>query len=218
MTTPGKTLGDWKAACRFTTCVDSAWAGSHAEASFFSALVSLPASGPSTATTRSQKTRTSHLVRRPLGTRARARAVFIGDPPGSATVRGCGPGSPQPVFSEHDISHAVERARYISLTSRESTIATVATGLLNQEVRVAGYQISGCRPRHGRAASSWADSEISVPSAPIRPASMTPIGRPAGVQCSGTLTAGWPELLYRAVHGVNRFCRSKFSAGLTSSK
>jgi hypothetical protein len=56
-------------------------------------------------------------------------------------------------------------------------------------------QSGGCRSFHGRACSSCADREIRVPSSPIRPASMMPIGRPAAVQCSGTLTAGWPDTL-----------------------
>ena len=59
---------------------------------------------------------------------------------------------------------------------------------------------------------------MRVPSSAIRPASMTPIGNPSAVQCSGRLTAGWPVRLYSAVNGVNRFCRSKFSGGSTSSK
>ena len=53
---------------------------------------------------------------------------------------------------------------------------------------------------------------------PYRPVSMTPIGSPWSFQYSGRFTAGWPEMLYNAVYGVNRFCRSKFSAGSTSSK
>jgi len=53
-----------------------------------------------------------------------------------------------------------------------------------------GYQMAGWRSFQGLAASSWADSEIRVPSSPIRPASMTPMGSPASVQCSGTFTAG----------------------------
>src|SRR6185437_13476493 len=49
-TTPGKMLGDCTLAWRLTTLVDSALAGSHADESFFSAPVSLPASGPATTT------------------------------------------------------------------------------------------------------------------------------------------------------------------------
>jgi len=57
------------------------------------------------------------------------------------------------------------------------------------------YQRGGRRSFQGRACSSWADREISVPSSAMRPASMMPIGRPSAVQCSGTLTAGWPDTL-----------------------
>src|SRR5258706_8929512 len=78
------------------------------------------------------------------------------------------------------------------------------------------YQIGGCGSRHGLAASTCADNEISVASSPSRPASMTPIGSPSAFQYNGRFTAGCPEMLYNAVYGVNRFCRSKFSAGLAS--
>src|SRR5258708_37707550 len=70
-------FGDWRADCSFSTCVDSALAGSHAWASFFSAPVSFPDSGQATATTISQNTKTAHLVRRPPGKRSRARALLI---------------------------------------------------------------------------------------------------------------------------------------------
>ena len=56
-------------------------------------------------------------------------------------------------------------------------------------------QSGGCLSFHGRACSSWADREIRVASSPIRPASITPIGRPSAFQCSGTFTAGWPDTL-----------------------
>ena len=49
-------FGDWNRDCRSSTLVDSALAGSQDDESFFSAPVSLPASGPATATTTSQKT------------------------------------------------------------------------------------------------------------------------------------------------------------------
>ena len=58
-----------------------------------------------------------------------------------------------------------------------------------------GHQSGGCLSFHGRACSSWADREIRVASSPIRPASITPIGRPSAFQCSGTFTAGWPDTL-----------------------
>src|SRR6266436_7819015 len=70
-------FGDWKADCSFSTCVDSALAGSQDWASFFSAPVSFPDSGPATAAMISQNTRTAHLVRRPPGKRSRARALLI---------------------------------------------------------------------------------------------------------------------------------------------
>src|ERR1700730_5800221 len=72
-------LGDWNFACTSSTFVDWALAGSQADELFFSAPVSLPANGPSTATMISQKTRTAHLVRRPLAmpTIALARLMVI---------------------------------------------------------------------------------------------------------------------------------------------
>ncbi len=59
--------------------VDSALAGSQDDESFFSAPVSLPDSGPATATMISQKTTTAHLARRPLATAmiVRARLMVI---------------------------------------------------------------------------------------------------------------------------------------------
>ena len=61
--------------------MDSALGGSHAEASFFSAPISFPESGPATATTTSQNTSTSHLVRRPAGTPTIALTLLTPDPP-----------------------------------------------------------------------------------------------------------------------------------------
>ena len=86
--TAGKMLGDWNRDCTSSTLVDSAADGSQDDASFFSAPVSLPASEPSTATMISQKTRTAHLVRRPLGmaTIARARLMMI---PQNGRPAGC---------------------------------------------------------------------------------------------------------------------------------
>ena len=60
-------MGDTNLRRSVSTWVDSACGGSHDAASFFSAPVSLPASGPASATTTSQNTSTSHLVRRPAG-------------------------------------------------------------------------------------------------------------------------------------------------------
>ena len=58
---------------------------------------------------------------------------------------------------------------------------------------------SGCRCAHGRAVSTCADSESSEASSAGRPTSMLPIGNPASVQYSGTLTAGCPVTLNSAV-------------------
>src|SRR6266545_7673090 len=58
-----------------TTCVDSAFLGSHADASFFWALLSLLASGPATTNTTIQRARTIHLVQRPQGRPAIPRAL-----------------------------------------------------------------------------------------------------------------------------------------------
>src|SRR6516162_7601079 len=66
---------------RLRTWVDSAFGGSQDEASFFSAPVSFPDSGPATATMTSQNTSTSHLVRRPAGAYAIARKTAMPDPP-----------------------------------------------------------------------------------------------------------------------------------------
>ena len=66
-TTAGYTLGDTTFDRSASTCVDSALGGSHDWASFFSTPVSFPDSGPATATTTTQNTSTSHLVRRPAG-------------------------------------------------------------------------------------------------------------------------------------------------------
>src|SRR4030095_16564179 len=63
-----------------TTRVDSAFWGSHEEASFCWALFSLPASWPSTANTAIQKTRTTHLLQRPHGSPANRRAQLMTPP------------------------------------------------------------------------------------------------------------------------------------------
>src|SRR6266498_4407452 len=73
-------LGDWKCACRSRTFVDSALAGSHAFASFFSAPVSFDDSGKATTTTTTQKPTTSHLVLLPAGISAILRSLLIGSP------------------------------------------------------------------------------------------------------------------------------------------
>jgi len=70
-------FGDWKRDCRSSTLVDSALAGSQDDESFFCAPVSLPDSGPATATMISQKTTTAHLARRPLAMPMSMRARLI---------------------------------------------------------------------------------------------------------------------------------------------
>src|SRR4029453_19206921 len=63
-----------------TTWVDSAFLGSQADESFCWALFSLPASGPATANTAIQNTRTTHLVQRPAGKLAIRRTPLITTP------------------------------------------------------------------------------------------------------------------------------------------
>src|SRR5829696_32739 len=63
-----------------TTWVDSALWGSQAEESFCWALFSLPASGPATANTPIQKTRTTHLLQRPQGMAAIRRTPLMQPP------------------------------------------------------------------------------------------------------------------------------------------
>ena len=58
----------------------------------------------------------------------------------------------------------------------------------------------------------------SSPSSAGRAASITPTGRPSGVQCSGSDTAGIPVTFHADVHGVNAFCASKSAAGSSSSR
>ena len=69
------------------------------------------------------------------------------------------------------------------------------------------------RSRQGRACSSCADSDSSVSSSAGRPTSCTPIGSPSGDTDSGTLTAGWPLVLKRAVKGVHRVIRANSCSG-----
>src|SRR5262252_2387814 len=76
-------FGDWKRDCTSRTLVDSAFAGSHAFASFFSAPVSLLDSGKATTRTITQKPTTIHLVQLPDGISAAFLATLI-DSPGSA--------------------------------------------------------------------------------------------------------------------------------------
>src|SRR6185369_17509747 len=57
-------------------------------------------------------------------------------------------------------------------------------------------------PNQGRAVSSCPASWKSVASAPILPTNCRPIGRPPELQASGTVIAGWPELLKAWVLGM----------------
>ncbi len=71
---------------------------------------------------------------------------------------------------------------------------------------------------HGRACSIWAARASRWWSSPGRPASITPTGRPAGVWCSGSDTAGIPVTFHADVQGVNSFCDWKSLAGSASSR
>jgi hypothetical protein len=62
--TAGMVSGDANAACRSSAWVDSALPGNQVRASFCCAPVSFPASGAATATTTSQNSRTTYLIRR----------------------------------------------------------------------------------------------------------------------------------------------------------
>src|SRR6266516_5131244 len=73
-------LGDWKCACTSRTLVDSAPAGSHAFASFFSAPMSLLDSGSVMTSTTTQKPTTTHLVQLPAGISAAFRSLLIDSP------------------------------------------------------------------------------------------------------------------------------------------
>src|SRR5262245_16427899 len=82
-TTAGKMLGNWKRSCTLRTLVDSAFAGSQALASFFSAPVSFDESGSAITSTTSQKPTTTHLVQLPAGISVSLLAtLFIGSPRG----------------------------------------------------------------------------------------------------------------------------------------
>src|SRR5215469_4937647 len=73
-------LGDWKRACSFRTLVDSALAGSHALALFFSAPISLDDRGSVITSTTTQKPTTTHLVQLPAGISASFFTPFIDSP------------------------------------------------------------------------------------------------------------------------------------------
>src|SRR6516164_49492 len=77
-------LGDWKRACALRTLVDSALAGSHALALFFSAPISFDDRGSAITSTTTQKPITTHLVQLPAGMSASFFTPFINSPYGSA--------------------------------------------------------------------------------------------------------------------------------------
>src|SRR5689334_3386569 len=82
-------FGDWKRDCTLRTLVDSAFAGSHALASFFSAPVSFPDSGSAITRTTSQKPTTTHLVQLPAGISVSLLAtLFIGFPSDPLALEG----------------------------------------------------------------------------------------------------------------------------------
>src|SRR5215470_8922214 len=87
--TAGKTFGDWKRDCTSTTLVDSALAGSHVFASFFSAPISFDDSGTVTTSTTTQKPTTTHLVQLPARTSACLLSLLTDstprDPPAAAS-------------------------------------------------------------------------------------------------------------------------------------
>src|SRR6266545_700185 len=87
--TPGNTFGDWNFDWKSSTFVDSAWAGSHEWASFFSAPVNLPASGAASTTTTIQNAKITHLIFRPAGKLIIARALLIGFPRLRSPARCC---------------------------------------------------------------------------------------------------------------------------------
>jgi len=60
-------------------------------------------------------------------------------------------------------------------------------------------QTGGLFPAHGRACSNWAARRNRVASSPKGATKWAPTGRPPGVQCRGTLMAGWPVALNTAV-------------------
>src|SRR5215469_15089897 len=88
-------FGDWKRDCTSRTLVDSAFAGSQAFASFFSAPVSFDDSGNAITSTTSQKPTTTHLVQLPAGISVSLLATLFIDSPGSAGgqhgLSGCRP-------------------------------------------------------------------------------------------------------------------------------
>src|SRR6266487_6209499 len=93
-TTAGKMFGDWKRDCTSRTLVDSALAGSHVFASFFSAPISFDDSGAAITSTTTQKPTTTHLVQLPAGISAIFPSLPISSPGsvgGQHRASGCRP-------------------------------------------------------------------------------------------------------------------------------
>src|SRR5258706_14695045 len=87
--TRGNTFGDGTFDWKSSPFVDSAGAGSHEWASFFSAPVNFPASGPASTTTTIQNAKIIHLIFRPAGKLIIARALLIGFPQLRSPARCC---------------------------------------------------------------------------------------------------------------------------------
>src|ERR1019366_2466552 len=77
ISTAGLRFFELNLACRFSSWVEAALAGREADASFFSAPCSLPASDPVRATTTIQNTTTRYLVRLPQGSAAIRCALLL---------------------------------------------------------------------------------------------------------------------------------------------
>ena len=77
--------------------------------------------------------------------------------------------------------------RRVVCTRSDDTAPTVVQtiGLGSTRRGEPRHQPGGCRSCQGAAASTWADRESSSSSSAGRAASITPTGRPSGVQCSG---------------------------------
>ena len=93
-------------------------------------------------------------------------------------------------------------------TQIRRTVLHRADGIRATTASVAHHP-GGRRSAHGAAASTCAASASSSSSSAGRAASITPTGRPSGVQCSGSETAGMPVTFQAEVQGVNAFWASK---------
>src|SRR6266571_197604 len=104
--TAGKMLGDWKRACTLRTLVDSAFGGSQALASFFSAPMSFADSGNAITSTTSQKPTTIHLVQLPAGISVSLLAtLFIAAPRCLLTVSERHQADPRPSARPQPTAH-----------------------------------------------------------------------------------------------------------------